>query len=334
MNRVRIAALAAELPAPILDDETLATTLGTDAANVRKLSRGFVRASADDGHGPATIAVASARRALETAGLTPGDVELIVFATTTPDITFPGSACLLQAMLEIDGQACIDVRSQCTGFLTALEVASRFVATGAYRTALIVAADVPTHVVRYDGVTPELAILTGDSAAAAVLQAGGARGEVLATATRLDGRRHRELWCEFPASRHLGRRAAARGERVTRAAFESGVMHPQADFAALRATALAEIPNVLAATLAATGAARVDALVLAHVDPSVEDDLVALVSPLCGRVIRRDVAYGFGSTLPLALAQAAERGELSAGETVALATSGSGASWGAGVLRW
>ncbi len=334
MNRVRIVALAGDVPATLLDDRELSLSLGLDAARVASISRGMKRASAADGQGPADLAADVAQKALESAGVSANDVDLLVFATTTPDITFPGSACLLQAKLGIHGQPCIDVRSQCTGFLTALDVAARFLATGACRRVLVAAADVPTHVNRYDGVAPELAILTGDGAAVAIVEAGAGRGELLAVAARIDGRRHRELWCEFPASRHRVRCDTARGERVTREAFESGALYPRADFPALRATALEEVPKILDSALRASGLARVDALVLAHLDPSIEDALVERLARHCGRVVRRRTAYGFGSTLPLALVTASAAGDFVDGETVALATAGSGASWGAAVLRW
>ena len=334
MNRSRIVALAGECPTTLLDDAALAVTLGLDVERVRSVSRGLVRASAVDGDGPANLASRVAVEVLKGAAIGASDVELIIFATTTPDITFPGSACLLQALLDVHDQACIDVRSQCTGFLTAVDVASRFLATGTYRRALVAAADVPTHVNRYDGVTPELAILTGDGAAVAVLEGASGRGEVLATVTRIDGRRHRDFWCEFPASRHLGRRGAARGERVTRASFAEGAMFPRVDLVALRETAMAEVPTVLAEALSRADLQRADTVLLAHVDPTVEDALEECVAPFCGRVIRRRRAYAFGSTLPLALADADRAGEIEAGETVALVTAGSGASWGAAVLRW
>ena len=90
---------------------------------------------------------------------------------------------------------------------------------------------------------------------------------------------------------------------------------------------------MLRSALETAGVERADAVVLAHVDPSVEDALVPLMSEYGTRVIRRRVAYGFGSSLALALAAARDGGEVSPGETVALATAGSGASWGAAVLQ-
>ena len=334
MSRARIVALAGGRPATTLDDDALARLLGVDAAHVLNLSRGLTRSCAADGEGPSNLAAPLATAALATAGVAAADVGLIVFATTTPDLTFPGSACLLQALLGVKDQGCVDVRSQCTGFLTALDVAARFVVTGAYERVLVATGDVPTHVNRYDGESPELAILTGDGAAVALLERGNGRGELLSTVARIDGKRYRDFWCEFPASRHLVRRNAARGERVTREAFETGGLYPRADFAALRKSALEELPKVLDEALGNAGVKRADALLVAHVDPAVEDALAESLSSRAGRVVRRRGAYSFGSTLPLMLADAEQSGELRAGETIALATAGAGASWGAAVIKW
>jgi 3-oxoacyl-[acyl-carrier-protein] synthase-3 len=177
----------------------------------------------------------------------------------------------------------LDVRSQCTGFLTALDVATRFVGCGTYPRVLVAAADVPTHVLRYDGQDPELSVLAGDGAAVALVEPGGGRGEVLSCATRIDGRRYRQFWCEFPASRHLSRRGVARGERVTREAFESGAMYPRVDFGGLRASALADVPNIFGEALARAGLDRVDAAIVTHLSPEVEDELRSALAPRVGR---------------------------------------------------
>lgn len=335
MRDARIAALAGETAQESLDDATLARQLSVPIAHVSSRSFGLIRSSAPDGEGPATLSARVARRVLQLAGVGANEVGMIVFATTTPDITFPGSACLLQAELAAHtGSACLDVRSQCTGFLTALDVARRFVACGTYARVLVAAADVPTHVLRYDGQDTELAVLAGDGAAVALVEPGEGAGTVLSCVTRIDGRQFRQFWCEFPASRHMGGRGIARGERVTREAFESGAMYPRVDFSALRETALREVPGVFDLAIREARVDRVDAAIIAHLSPAVEDELRDALAPRVGRFLRRRTAYGFGSTLPLALAEAVSAGELKSGETVALATAGSGASWGAAVVRW
>jgi 3-oxoacyl-[acyl-carrier-protein] synthase-3 len=335
VRHVRIAALAGEIAAESLEDAVLARRLGVPLEQVASRSRGLIRASAPDGQGPALLSSRPARRVLEAAGVGAGDIEMIVFATTTPDITFPGSACLLQAELDGgSGSACLDVRSQCTGFLTALDVARRFVGCGTYGRVLVAAADVPTHTLRYDGRDVDLAVLAGDCAAVAVVEAGDTRGAVLSCVARIDGRRYREFWCEFPASRHMARRGVARGERVHRDAYASGAMYPRVDFDALRETALRELPGIFDTALRDAGLEHVDVAIVAHLSPTIEDELRAALATRVGRFVKRRAAYSFGSTLPLALAEAAAARELGSGETIALATAGAGASWGAAVLRW
>lgn len=335
MRTVRIAAIDGEPASEILDDAALARGLGVSLDYVAGRSRGLIRASAPDGEGPALLSSRVARRVFESAGISANDVDMIVFATTTPDITFPGSACLLQAELGVrTGSACLDVRSQCTGFLTALDVARRFVGCATYSRVLVAAADVPTHMLRYDGEDPALAMLAGDSAAVALVEAGEGRGQVLSCAARIDGRRYRQFWCEFPASRHLNERGVARGERINREAFESGAIYPRVDFDALRETALRELPGIFDVALEEAGVERVDAAIVAHLTPEVEDELREVLMPRVGRFVSRRSAYAFGSTIPLALADASAGGQLSSGETVAVATAGAGASWGAAALRW
>jgi 3-oxoacyl-[acyl-carrier-protein] synthase-3 len=330
----RIAALSAEPASEPLRDEDLARRLGCPLETVQARSRGVERTSAPDGIGPAAIAASLARRLLERSQVQAASLDQIVFATTTPDLTFPGSACLLQAELEAPGIACLDVRSQCTGFLTALDVAGRFVAAGSHAKALIAAADVPTHVMRYDGIEPELAILTGDGGAVALLEPGQGSGEVLSCITRIDGTRYREFWSEFPASRHLGGGGVARGERMVADAYRAGRHYPRIDLIRAAETALNRVPPTFDLALAAAALERVDATLIAHVDPAVEDRLSEMLQLRGGRMLRRKRAYSFGSTLPLALFDAAETGSITPGQTVALVTAGAGASWGAAVIRW
>ena len=335
MRNVRIVAIDGEPASEILDDAALANQLGMAVDHVSRESRGLLRASAPDGEGPAVLAARVARRLLNAACIGVDEIDMIVFATTTPDLTFPGAACLMQADLAAPaGGACLDVRSQCTGFLSALDVARRFVGCGTYARVLVAAADVPTHMLRYDGQDPELAVLAGDAAAVVLVSSGAGGGDILSCVPKIDGRRYGEFWCEFPASRHFNRHGVARGGRVSREAFESGAMYPRVDFDALRKTALSELPGNFELALREAGVEAVDVAIVAHVSPAVEDELREVLAPRVGRFVTRRVAYGFGTTLPVTLAQAHAAGALKAGETIAITTAGAGASWGTAVLRW
>jgi 3-oxoacyl-[acyl-carrier-protein] synthase-3 len=328
-----LASLAYELAATPVSDDDLARELGIETARVASLSRGRLRRFAADGIGPADLAAKAAQAALAHTGLTPADVDFVIFSTNTPDYTFPGSACLLQAALGCDQVGCLDVRAGCSGFIVALDLARRYVASGTYARVLVAAGEVPSHQNRFDGVAPELACLTADAAAVAILSAQDAAPAVLAARARTDGRLHRLLWCEFPASRNLGSAGVQRGERLTRSAIETGKIYPVADFAGLREAAVRELPRLVEEALAEARVDRVDAAIVAHVDPGTADAVATALSPRTGRVVPSDTVYAYSASLPLALARALERGDLRKGETVALVTAGSGASWAVAVVQ-
>jgi 3-oxoacyl-[acyl-carrier-protein] synthase III len=168
----RLASLAHELAGSPVDDETLAGDLQTAAQRVSELSKGRLRTFAPDGVGPADLAVPPARSAIAAAGLELHDLDFIIFATNTADYTFPGSACLLQGLLGAPVVGCLDVRAVCSGFVVALDLARRYVASGTFRNVLVAAAEVPSHQNRFDGRMIELTCLTGDAASAAVVTAG------------------------------------------------------------------------------------------------------------------------------------------------------------------
>jgi len=336
VNPVRLAALEYELPGSPVDDGRLAAELGVTQATVEGFTRGRTRHFADDGVGPADLAAPAALRALEQQGLSGDDLDLILFATNTPDITFPGSGCFLQRMLDCGTVGCMDIRSQCTGFVVALDVARRFVATGVYRRVLVAAGEVPSHQNRFDGVDPALTCLTADGAAVVLVEAAAdeaADGVILATAAETDGTRCREFWCEYPASRHVERTGVARGQRLMHWMVEQGKVYPTIDREAVARTAREHVPAVLERALGEAGLDGVDACLIAHVDPDVEVELAGLVAGRCGRVVHPDLLYSYSASLPVALARALAAGDVAGGETVALLTAGSGATWGAVLLK-
>jgi 3-oxoacyl-[acyl-carrier-protein] synthase-3 len=130
------------------------------------------------------LAEAAARRAMEAAGVGPGDIDLIIVATTTPDRVFPSTACLLQQRLDIHGCAAFDVQAVCTGFVYALGVADKFFRAGGTRCALVVGAETLSRIV--DWKDRGTCVLFGDGAGAVVLQASEEPG-ILSSHLHADG---------------------------------------------------------------------------------------------------------------------------------------------------
>ena len=124
-------------------------------------------------------------KAMEMAGKTADDIDLIVFATTTPDLIFPSTACLLQKKLGISGCAAFDIQAVCTGFVYALGVADKFIKSGSHKCALVIGAEKFSNII--DWTDRGTCILFADGAGAVVLEATEEEDGILSTHLHADG---------------------------------------------------------------------------------------------------------------------------------------------------
>jgi 3-oxoacyl-[acyl-carrier-protein] synthase-3 len=337
----RIASLGSVLGIESIDDQTQALALGVDLEKVTALSRGRLRGEAPDGTGNVDLSKQCVGPLLERAGVSAEGLDFIVFATTTNDRFFPGSACLLQAELGAPTIACLDVRSQCAGFLTALDIARRMVMVGRARRVLTVAAELPSHVNRRDGKELELACMMTDAAAAVLVEGVSVEladstpsGRVLSCRLGVDGSRQKDYWCEFPASRHCDPDLPFHEQsRVPQHAIDAGGHFPHADIAGMHDTALRYCPGSFRDALADAGLSSVDATLIAHLNPDTEQALTEALGAASGRSIVADTLYGGAAALPTLLDRARAEGRIQPGETVAMVTAGGGATWGTAVIE-
>src|SRR5690606_6508575 len=146
---------------------------------------------AADGETTCDLAYHAAVRAMEAAGVTAADLDLIVLGTTTPDLVFPSTACLLQARLGATGCGAFDVNAACSGFIYALSVADKFIRSGDAKTVLVVGAETLTRMV--DWTERTTCVLFGDGAGAVVLKADTETG-ILSTHLHADGSKKELLW--------------------------------------------------------------------------------------------------------------------------------------------
>ncbi|MEE8546572.1 MAG: beta-ketoacyl-ACP synthase III [bacterium] len=143
------------------------------------------RHRASDDEATSDLATAAALKALEMAGKEPGDLDLIIVATITPDHFFPSTAALVQRNIGATKAAAFDLEAACTGFIYGLSVADQFIKTGMYETILVVGAEVLSRYIDWEDRTT--AVLFGDGAGAAVLVPGQDSSQIISTHLHCDG---------------------------------------------------------------------------------------------------------------------------------------------------
>ena len=184
MTRSRITGTGGYLPAKLLTNKDLESLVETSDEWIVGRTGIRERHIAADGEFTSDLALHASRRALEMAGRTAADVDLIVLATSTPDMVFPSSACLLQSKLGVKRGAAFDVQAVCSGFVYALSTADLYVRSGQYRCALVVGAEVFSRIL--DWKDRGTCVLFGDGAGAVVLEASDTPG-ILSSHLHADG---------------------------------------------------------------------------------------------------------------------------------------------------
>jgi len=191
LNHARIIGTGGYLPEKILTNADLEQMIETTADWIVERTGVEERHVAAPGETTCDLAEQASRRALEAAGIEARDIDLIVLGTTTPDHVFPSVATQLQHRLGCHGGPAFDVQAVCTGFVYAMDIARRFIATGATRRALVVGADTFTRII--DWRDRGTCILFGDGAGAVVLEATDEPG-IIDSRLHADGRYKELLW--------------------------------------------------------------------------------------------------------------------------------------------
>jgi len=184
MTYSRIAGTGSYLPEKVVTNKDLEKVMDTSDEWIRDRTGIKRRHIAADEETTSDLALAAANNALEMAGIGAGDIDLIVLGTATPDKVFPATACIIQRRLGIGGCAAFDVQAACSGFVYGLDVADRYIRTGAAQNALVIGAETLSRITNWDD--RATAVLFGDGAGALVLQACDEPG-IISTHIHADG---------------------------------------------------------------------------------------------------------------------------------------------------
>lgn len=332
MVRSAILGVGHHVPGKVVTNDDLAGLMPTSDEWIQQRTgireRRFIE---EDGTGASDLAVPAARMAMERAGRAPSEIDMIVFATLSPDVNFPGSGCFLAHKLGLPGVPALDIRNQCSGFLYGLSVADAWVRAGVYRNVLVVGSEVHSTGLDFSERGRDVAVLFGDGAGAAVVgQSPGEGRGVLSVALHADGAGATDLWLPAPASRSI--------PRLTPEMMERGDHYPKMNGKQVFRWATEKMPEVSLEALRAAGlgVADVDIFVPHQANMRINQLVASKLGLPEAKVVHNIDRYGntTAATIPLGLSEAWAEGRLGEGTTALLAAFGSGYTWGAAVVRF
>ncbi|HEY9698621.1 MAG TPA: beta-ketoacyl-ACP synthase III [Trichocoleus sp.] len=273
-----------------------------------------------------SIAAQAAQNALEMAGITPMDVDLIILATSTPDDLF-GSASQIQAELGASRAAAFDLTAACSGFVFGMVTAAQFIRTGAYQTVLLIGGDVLSRWV--DWTDRRTCVLFGDGAGAVVMQA-GSNDRFLGFELRSDGTQNSCLTLAYKAQSK---------ELVDDISVGQGAFQPiQMNGQEVYRFAVKKVPEVIEKALfrASMTVEQVDWLLLHQANQRILDAVAHRLSIPDHKVISNMARYGNTSaaSIPIALDEAVREGKVKSGDVIAASGFGAGLTWGATIFQW
>jgi 3-oxoacyl-[acyl-carrier-protein] synthase III len=319
----RIAGTGSYLPEKVLTNEDLAKFVDTSDEWIASRTGIRERHVAAEGETTGDLGYHAAVRALEAAGVDAKELDLIIVGTTTPDLIFPSTACLIQHRIGADGCPAFDVNAACSGFVYALTVADKFIRSGAAKTALVIGSETLTRMVDWSDRTT--CVLFGDGAGAVVLKADAETG-ILSTHMHADGGKKELLWNPVgvsvgfkPGEENAGVRINMSGNDVFKYAVKA-------------------LDSVVEETLQANGLDRhaIDWLIPHQANLRIIEATAKRLDMPMERVIVTVDKHGNTSSgsVPLALDEAVRSGKVQRGQLVLLEAFGGGFTWGSALLRY
>ncbi len=331
-ERSTILGWGACVPETVVTNDDLAGLMDTSDEWIQKRSGIKERRYVDNDDGSVGLAETASRDALNRAGLSPADIDLIVCGSLSPDIDFPGNSALLQRRLAISGPMAFDVRNQCSAFLYLMAIADQYVRTGGASNVLVVGSEVHSTGIEYADRSRHVTVLFGDGAGAVVIGASpDSDTGFLASDLHSDGRYVGALCVDGPGSR--------RKPRVPDGWTDTDIYtYPQMDGSTVFKHAVRGMTASVETVTASAGFSKDDIdMLLPHQANLRINQLVAMGLGIDDARMANNIdRYGntTAATIPILLAETLEEGRIKKGDLLCFTAFGAGFTWGSALLRW
>ena len=319
------------LPPRVVTNDDLSKYMDTTDEWIQERTGIKERRYVEKGVGPSDLAIPAVEQALEAAGLTVGDIDFIIFATSTPDFYAPGSGCVLQEKMGFNEIGALDIRVQCSGFIYGMSIAEQYIKTGTFKNILLIGAEVQSTAMDLTDTGRDTAVIFGDGAGAVIISTTEDNRGILSTHMHSEGKYAKELWLESPASN-------AGHPRITGEDLEQGKQYLKMNGREVFRHAITRFPEVINECLSANNlhTSDIDLLIPHQANLRITQMVQKKLGLSNDQVFSNIQKYGntTAATIPIALAEVVKEGKISEGDIVVFAAFGSGFTWASAVVRW
>lgn len=331
MTRAIFLGTGMAVPDRVVTNDELSALMETSDEWIRTRTGIAERRWVREGETGVSLALRASRAALDMAGLAPGDIDAIIYATSTPDHFAPGGGVYLQDQLGTGAVPALDVRTQCSGFIYALSVADAWIRAGSYRTILVVGAEVQSTGMDLSTEGRNTAVIFADGSGAAILGASDdeERG-ILGFDIHSEGAHAERLWVDAPGSMY--------NPRIGPKHLEEGKHFLQMDGKEVFRHAVVRMPESVRAVLAAKNLtpADIDLLIPHQANLRISEMVQKSLGLSADQVFNNIQRYGntTSATIPIALDECVRNGRVKQGNLLVFTAFGSGFTWGSALVRW
>ncbi|CAN5897343.1 ketoacyl-ACP synthase III [soil metagenome] len=332
MRKAKIAGVGHYVPAKVITNADLEKIIETSNEWIIERTGIEERRYFEEGKDTtANMGAQAACMALEMAGLEASQLDMIVFATLSPDYTFPGSGVLLQRELGLNEIPALDVRNQCSGFIYALSVADQFIKTGMYNHVLVVGSEIHSSGLDMTTRGRAVSVIFGDGAGAVVLSPSEGEDQgILSTHLHAQGEFAEELAAIDPGS--------IKDPRLTKEMIDEGTIYPYMNGSTVFKHAVTRFPEVIMEALQHNRLqpSDIDMLIPHQANLRITSFIQQKMGLPAEKVYSNIQRYGntTAASVPLALSEAVQEGKIKKGDLVCLAAFGSGFTWASALVRW
>ena len=335
MYQSKIAGLGKYVPENVVTNEDLSKIMDTNDSWIQERTgikeRRHIKKG--DGNTTASMGAKAANIALERANISKDDIDLIVFATLSPDYYFPGCGVEIQEILDIHTCPALDVRNQCSGFIYGLSVADQFIKTGMYKNILLIGSENHSGGLDFTTRGRSVSVIFGDGAGAVVLTRSDHNGQgILSTHLHSEGKHALELSLKGPSTNHWV------PEIIEENPQEDIPYYPYMNGQFVFKNAVVRFSEVIMEGLKANGldVKDIDMLIPHQANLRISQFIQQKFKLRDDQVYNNIQRYGntTAASIPIALTEAWEEGKIKEGDTIVLAAFGSGFTWASAVIEW